>query len=76
MMLKEEIAMTETLIPEENIATQKEWLEVNGLGGYASSTLLNCHSRKYHSLLVCADLETTERYNLLSKFDEEIILED
>lgn len=76
MMFKEEIAMTETFSPDENIATEKEWLEVNGLGGYASSTLLNCHSRKYHSLLVCADLETTERYNLLSKFDEEIILED
>jgi len=76
MMLKEETTMKETLIPEENLATQKEWLEVNGLGGYASSTLLNCHSRKYHGLLVCADLESTERFNLLSKFDEEIILED
>jgi predicted glycogen debranching enzyme len=75
-MIKEEIGMTEVLSQDENQATQKEWLEVNGLGGYASSTLLNCHSRKYHGLLISANLDSTERYNLLSKFDEEIILED
>ncbi|HBC71249.1 MAG TPA: hypothetical protein DCZ38_00500, partial [Coxiellaceae bacterium] len=31
-----------------------EWLETNGLGGYASSTITNCHTRKYHGLLVSA----------------------
>lgn len=76
MMLKEEIKMSETLIPEQKQATEKEWLEVNGLGGYASSTLLNCHTRKYHGLLISADLNSTERYNLLSKFDEEIIIDE
>ncbi|MGZ6275227.1 MAG: glycogen debranching enzyme N-terminal domain-containing protein, partial [Syntrophales bacterium] len=29
-----------------------EWLDTNGLGGYASSTILSCNTRKYHGLLV------------------------
>ncbi|MGV8081540.1 MAG: amylo-alpha-1,6-glucosidase [Syntrophales bacterium] len=47
-----------------------EWLETNGQGGYASSTILNCHTRKYHALLA-ANLKTPAgRYVLLSKLEE------
>ena len=35
---------------------RKEWIETNGLGDYASSSLICCNTRKYHGLLV-ADLE-------------------
>ena len=28
-----------------------EWLETNGLGGFASSTVLGVNTRKYHALL-------------------------
>lgn len=31
-----------------------EWLITNGIGGYASSTISNCNTRKYHGLLVAA----------------------
>ncbi len=31
---------------------QKEWLLTNSRGGYASSTVIGCNTRKYHSLLV------------------------
>lgn len=61
---------------EPNPRLSQEWLEVNGLGGYSSSTVENCHSRKYHGLLVVSSPESADRYNLLSKFDEELILED
>ena len=30
----------------------REWLETDGLGGYASSTVLLCPTRRYHALLV------------------------
>ncbi len=53
-----------------DLILDQEWLDTNGLGGYASSTVLNCHTRKYHGLLVAANLDTTERSVLLSKFDE------
>ena len=36
-------------------ALRKEWLDTNGIGGYASGTVAGCHTRKYHGLLV-ADL--------------------
>jgi hypothetical protein len=32
-------------------AIQKEWITTNGLGGYASSTVLGINTRKYHGLL-------------------------
>ena len=49
---------------------QSEWLDVNGRGGYASSTLLNCHTRKYHGLLVARLASPPGRYVLLSKFED------
>lgn len=31
-----------------------EWIETNGLGGYASSTVYGLNTRRYHGLLVAA----------------------
>jgi len=50
-------------------ATRKEWLDTNGLGGYASSTIINCHTRKYHGLLVAALKKPRGRFVLLSKVE-------
>src|SRR5215212_851125 len=57
-------------------AVQHEWLETNGLGGWSSSTVINCNCRRYHGLLVAATLPPVERMNLLSKLDETIITEN
>jgi len=53
-------------------ALRREWLDTNGLGGYASSTVINCHTRKYHGLLVAALQDPPGRYVLLSKVDASI----
>jgi predicted glycogen debranching enzyme len=50
-----------------------EWLETNGLGGFASSTVSGAHSRKYHGLLVAAMKPPVERLVLLSKLEETLI---
>lgn len=50
----------------------KEWLITNGIGGYASSTVLGCNTRKYHGLLVAALNPPAMRYLILSKLDESI----
>ncbi len=51
---------------------EKEWLDTNGLGGYASSTILNCNTRKYHGLLI-ANLDVPQgRYVLLSSLEESV----
>lgn len=54
-------------------ATRKEWLDTNGLGGYASSTIINCHTRKYHGLLVAALTEPRGRFVLLSNVEASLI---
>jgi len=55
-------------------AVQKEWIIANGLGGYASSTVLGINTRKYHGLLVAALCPPGDRRVLLSKLDEEVII--
>lgn len=54
---------------------KREWLITNGLGGYASSTILGANTRSYHGLLVAALNPPTERTLLLSSLDEELISE-
>ena len=53
-------------------AIQKEWLITNGLGGYASSTVLGINTRKYHGLLVAALNPPGDRTVCLSKLDEDV----
>ncbi len=33
---------------------QNEWIVTNGIGGYASSTIIGANTRKYHGLLVAS----------------------
>jgi predicted glycogen debranching enzyme len=51
-----------------------EWLVTNGLGGYASGTVLGATTRSYHGLLVAALRPPVERYVLVTKVDEEVTL--
>lgn len=57
-------------------ATQYEWLETNGLGGWSSSTIIGCNTRRYHGLLVAATAPPAERMNLVSKLDETIVVNE
>ncbi|WP_292466448.1 amylo-alpha-1,6-glucosidase [Methanolobus sp.] len=54
--------------------TSKEWIITNGLGGYASSTVIGANTRKYHGLLIASLNPPVERKVLLSSLDEELIL--
>lgn len=59
-----------------NETLKKEWIVTNGLGGYASSPVLGINTRKYHGLLVASFNPPVDRRVLLSKLDEEIVIED
>lgn len=50
-----------------------EWLETNGLGGWSSSSVIGCNTRRYHGLLIAATVPPTERMALVSKLDETIV---
>ncbi len=51
-------------------ASSREWLETNGIGGFASATVAGSNSRRYHGLLVAAARPPVGRAVLLSKFEE------
>lgn len=55
----------------------REMLSTNRAGGYMSTTIVCCNTRKYHGLLVCPLEEVDgENYVLLSSLDETIIQHD
>jgi len=57
-------------------AAKLEWLETNGIGGYASSTIIGLNTRRYHGLLIAATKPPVGRMVLLSKLDETVIAGD
>jgi predicted glycogen debranching enzyme len=54
-------------------ALRREWLETNGIGGFASSTIVGLNTRRYHGLLVAATHPPVGRTVLLSKLEETLI---
>ncbi|MEW6335221.1 MAG: glycogen debranching enzyme N-terminal domain-containing protein, partial [Thermodesulfobacteriota bacterium] len=54
--------------------TDREWLESDGQGGYASSTLDNCHTRRYHGLMVASLPSPEGRYVLFSKLEDSLAI--
>ncbi|HEX9724269.1 MAG TPA: amylo-alpha-1,6-glucosidase [Vicinamibacteria bacterium] len=46
-----------------------EWLEADGLGGFASGTVSGIRSRRYHALLLVATTPPTGRVVLVNGFD-------
>ena len=68
------INVTRDKLSDVNQALGLEWLVTNGLGGYASSTILGTNTRKYHGLLVAAFNPPVNRWVLLTKLDEQITI--
>jgi glycogen debranching enzyme len=46
-----------------------EWLEVDGLGGFASGTSSGIRTRRYHALLLAARTPPTGRMVLVNGYD-------
>ncbi len=69
------IQFSQTILGDLGESTRREWLETNGLGGYASSTVSGIHTRRYHGLLVAATKPPLGRYVLLSKLEKTLRVE-
>ena len=54
----------------------REWLETNGIGGFASSTVSGANTRRYHGLLTAATRPPLGRITTLSKFEETLTIDD
>lgn len=55
---------------------RREWLETNGLGDYASSSLVCCHTRKYHGFFVTEQAQPAGRHVMLSTLEESLLMAD
>ena len=53
-------------------AQRLEWLETNGKGGFASTTVLGANTRRYHGLLTAALTPPVRRHVLVSRLEEVI----
>ena len=51
---------------------QREWLETDGLGGFASGTASGVRTRRYHGLLLAATTPPTGRFMLVNGIDATI----
>ncbi len=58
-----------------DLASRQEWLETNGIGGFASSTISGADTRRYHGLLTAALHPPTGRFLLLAKLEETLVLD-
>ncbi len=54
----------------------REWLVANGLGGYASGTLANINTRRYHGMLVAALSMPYGRMLMLKHLSERLVIGD
>jgi len=55
---------------------QREMLSTDRIGGYMSTTIVCCNTRKYHGLMVAPIDDSDRTYVLLSSLDESIIQHD
>ena len=69
------IRLDESVCRNLDVASRREWLETNGLGGFASSTIVGMNTRRYHGLLVAATKPPVGRMVLLSKLEETLIVD-
>jgi len=69
------ISLDQNVLSDFQSSIHREWLTTNGLGGYASSTILGINTRKYHGLLVVAVDPPRDRRVFLAKVDEEILVD-
>lgn len=70
------IYMNHTTATDLIMLSNHEWLESNGSGAYASSTIADCHTRRYHGLLVAPVIGTEGRHVLLSQLEAIIYTPD
>jgi len=56
-------------------ASSREWLETNGIGGFASGTISGANTRRYHGLLTAATRPPLGRVTMLSKFEETLFID-
>ncbi|MGL5870549.1 amylo-alpha-1,6-glucosidase [Clostridium chrysemydis] len=53
---------------------EKEWMLSNGRSAFSGSTIIGANSRKYHSILIASLKSPDERYMILPKVSEKLLI--
>ena len=69
------IQFAKEVVNSLGVSLSREWLETNGLGGFASSTIVGLNTRRYHGLLTAATKPPVGRIVMLSKLEETLIID-
>src|SRR5690242_10513363 len=68
------ISFDKSVCTDLQAGLSREWLETNGLGGFACGTVAGANTRRYHGLLTAALNPPCGRMLLLSKMEETLVL--
>jgi len=55
---------------------EREWLLTNGIGGFASSTIIGANTRRYHGLLIASLKPPVQRHLIISQINESILIDN
>ena len=69
------IKLDRTICNDLKAASSREWLETNGIGGFASGTISGIGTRRYHGLLTAATRPPLGRIRTVSKFEETLFVD-
>src|SRR5579871_172071 len=69
------IEFNKTICGDLEPALAREWLETNGIGGFACGTLAGANTRRYHGLLTSALKAPGGRMVLLAKLEETLVID-
>ncbi|MDA4112065.1 MAG: glycogen debranching enzyme N-terminal domain-containing protein, partial [Thaumarchaeota archaeon] len=67
-----QIVLDSSITKNYEVGKTREWIVTNGLGSYASSTVIGLNTRGYHGLLVASLDPPVRRTLFLSKLEEEV----
>ncbi|HET9284676.1 MAG TPA: amylo-alpha-1,6-glucosidase [Candidatus Angelobacter sp.] len=68
------ISFDKSVCTDLQAGLSREWLETNGLGGFACGTIAGANTRRYHGLLTAALSPPSGRMLLLAKLEETLVL--
>jgi predicted glycogen debranching enzyme len=63
------MTLSRSLLAQAPEALDREWLVTNGIGGFASGTVSQANTRRYHGLLVASLKPPVERVVMVAKAD-------
>ena len=66
------ISFDSTICTDFAAASSREWLETNGIGGFASGTISGANTRRYHGVLTAATEPPLGRITIVSKVEETV----